>query len=91
MKKTIAKLVISVAIGLIVGEYFGNKNEIVKYFETDSKKTEISKQQFYEIDDASYTMKETHFNYRSFLTYSITTSSILLVILFIGDLRKKDE
>lgn len=34
MKKTIAKIIISLAIGIIVGEIFGNKNEIVKYYST---------------------------------------------------------
>ena len=92
MKKIVAKFIISIAIGIIVGEYFGNKNEIVKYYMAyNGKKSEISKEQFDSKDYKKIRLQETYFNYRSFLTYSLTVSSAFLLVFFVGDLRKKDE
>ena len=95
MKKTIAKVIISIAIGIIVGEYFGNKNEIIKYYYLDDSKSEITENQYYEdLNNEHYkndVIKENHFNFRSFLTFTLSTTSVLLIIFFAGDLIKKKE
>lgn len=95
MKKTLAKVIISIAIGIIVGEYFGNTNEIIKYYYLDGSKTEVSENQYYEdINNEHFKddlIKESHFNFSSFLTYGLSTTSILLIVFFVGDLLKKNE
>lgn len=95
MKKTLAKVIISIAIGIIVGEYFGNTNEINKYYFLSSPKREISESKYihYSADKELHKniIKESHFNFSSFLTYGLSTTSILLIVFFVGDLLKKNE
>jgi len=94
MKKTLAKVIISIAIGIIVGEYFGNTNEIIKYYDYyKGSKMELSESQYHEYlnDKRNDMLEESHFNFRSFLTYGLSTTSILLIVFFVGDLLKKNE
>lgn len=90
MKKIIVKIVISIAIGIIAGEIGGNFNKIdSSYYYKNSQKCSIP----FTNDKYYYNQKifcERKFNKSLFITISSITSSIIIILLLVPELKNKE-
>ena len=87
MKGVVVKLLVSISIGIIVGQIIGMSTKITKYYDLrDNPKREVTLE-YYEARNRNKTLKiEESFNKSNFIYYGLISGASVFLLLLLPDL-----